>query len=183
VTYPAPGAPRLAARVRELLAGLGPVADAAARGLDHGAWVPMLAMYPEADVPVLQLSLPSMDPSTLFAIGRALAPLRGGGVLVVGSGFLTHNLGAMDLRPHAPVPDWARAFDEWCADALARLDVPALLDYRRVAPGVRESLPTDEHFVPVLVALGAAIDARPPVTFPITGFVAGAMTRRSVQFG
>jgi len=183
VQYPAPPAPALAARVRQLL-HTEPVADAPDRGLDHGAYVPLVCMYPGADVPVLQVSLPSLDPTTLFAMGRALAPLRKEGVLIVGSGFLTHNLRLMSFEPNAPTPAWASELDAWAKDVLARRDVDALLDYRARAPGVRQSLPTHEHFVPVIAALGAAIDdpsARP--TFPIEGFVYGSGTRRSVQFG
>ncbi len=137
-------------------------------------------MYPAADIPVLQVSLPSEDPRELYEIGRALAPLRDEGVLLIGSGFVTHNLRALSLRE---TPAWARDFDEWTAGALARGDHDALINYRaKKAPGVRESLPTLEHFAPLLVAAGAA---RPDaaVTFPISGFwYGGAMSRRSAQF-
>jgi 4,5-DOPA dioxygenase extradiol len=181
--YPAPPAPELAARVKQLLHS-DPVADDPERGLDHGAYVPLVAMYPEANVPVLQASLPSMEPTALFSMGRALAPLRDEGVLIVGSGFLTHNLRTVDFRPNAPTPAWAAEFDAWAADVLARRDVDGLLDYRQRAPGVREALPTHEHFVPVIVSMGAAIDD-PSATarFPITGFAYGTATRRSVQLG
>jgi 4,5-DOPA dioxygenase extradiol len=177
--YPAPGAPEVAQRVRDLMRAAGlPTVDEPARGLDHGAYVPLMCMYPAADVPVLQISLPGEDPRELYALGRALAPLRTEGVLLIGSGFLTHNLRALQLRE---TPAWARDFDAWAADVLVRGDHDALIDYRAKAPGVRESLPTHEHFVPVLVAAGAAAEVR--VTFPITGFwCGGAMTRRSVQF-
>jgi 4,5-DOPA dioxygenase extradiol len=180
--YAAPGAPDLAERVRAALAPE-PVVKDPARGLDHGAYVPLVAMYPEADVPVLQVSLPTLDPVPLFALGRRLAPLRDEGVLVVGSGFLTHNLRAVDWGPDPAVPSWATEFDAWAAEVLARRDVDALLDYRQRAPGVRVALPTHEHFVPVVVALAAAVDDPGPVTFPIEGFWLGSMTRRSVQFG
>jgi 4,5-DOPA dioxygenase extradiol len=180
--YPAPGAPALAARVRALL-GPGQTVDEPERGLDHGAYVPLVAMFPEADVPVLQASLPTLEPKELLALGRALAPLRQEGVLIVGSGFLTHNLRRMSFDPNAPTPAWAADFDAWTADALARKDVDALMTYRERAPGVRESLPTHEHFVPVIVALGAALDDSPTVTFPITGWAYGSGTKRSVQFG
>lgn len=178
--YPAPGAPELARRIQDLLAEARiPCVEAPERGLDHGTYIPLLCMYPEADIPVLQISLPSESPTELLAVGRALAPLRREGVLLIGSGFLTHNLRALGLRE---TPAWAFDFDAWSADALARHDVDALADYRRKAPGVRESLPTHEHFVPVLFAAGAAAES--PVRFPITGFWwGGAMTRRSVQFG
>ncbi len=183
VTYPAPGAPELAERVRGLLSPGQPVANDPARGLDHGAYVPLVAMYPEADVPVLQVSLPTMDAPTLYQLGRALAPLRDEGVLIVGSGFLTHNLRTFDMSRTPQTPAWASEFDAWAADVLVRRDVDALVQYRERAPGVRQALPTHEHFVPVVVASGAAIDSSEPVTFPITGFMAGTFTRRSVQFG
>jgi len=179
VTYGSPGAAALAERVRALLAPH--VADEPTRGLDHGAFIPLLAMYPKADIPVLQVSLPTMDPRELFDLGQKLAPLRDEGVLIVGSGFITHNLRTIDPRPGAPTPQWARDFDAFTADALVRKDVDALLDYRARGPGVRQSLPTHEHFVPLLVALGAGVDD--PVQFPITGFWYGSATRRSVQLG
>jgi 4,5-DOPA dioxygenase extradiol len=182
VEYPAPGAPRLARRVRELLGATQPVAEEPERGLDHGAYVPLAAMYPEADLPVLQVSLPTLDPATLFEMGRALAPLRREGVLVAGSGFLTHNMRAFDPRPDPPTPSWAGEFDAWSAETLARRDADALIDYRRRAPGALLALPTQEHFVPVLPALGASIEDGDAVKFPITGFAYGAFTRRSVEF-
>jgi 4,5-DOPA dioxygenase extradiol len=183
VQYRAPGAPALARRVNALAAPLGPVAEAPARGLDHGAYVPLVAMYPRADVPVLQVSLPTLEPAPLFALGRALAPLRDEGVLIVGSGFLSHNLGAADFGPAATTPRWAAEFDAWAAETIAHKDVDAVIDYRKRAPGVRLALPTHEHFVPLVVALGAASQTPGAVTFPITGFLAGSLTRRSVQFG
>ena len=182
VTYPAPGAPDLAPRVRELLGTTQPVADEPGRGLDHGAYVPLIAMYPDADVPVLQVSLPTLNPTTLFELGRALTPLRREGVLIVGSGFLTHNLRAMDWGPDAVTPAWASEFDAWAADVLARQDVDTLLDYRNRAPGVRQALPTHEHFVPVVAATGSAVDEPGQVSFPITGYNFGSLTKRSVQF-
>ena len=182
--YPAPGAPELAARIHKTLEPLERVVDEPTRGLDHGAYVPLVAMFPEANVPTLQASLPSMEPTELFALGRRLAPLRNEDVLIVGSGFLTHNVRAMDFSPDSETPAWASEFDAWAKDALERKDVDALLDYRRRAPGVRLALPTPEHFVPVLVALGAAADdPAAEVQFPIEGFWGGSATRRSVQFG
>jgi 4,5-DOPA dioxygenase extradiol len=178
--YPSPGAPAVAQRIRELLAAASiSCVDEPARGLDHGAYIPLMCMYPAADIPVLQISLPSEQPAELWAVGQALAPLRAEGVLLIGSGFITHNLRALSLRQ---TPAWASDFDSWTADVLARRDVDALFDYRQRAPGVRESLPTHEHFVPLIVAAGAAADAS--IQFPITGWWwGGAMTRRSVQFG
>jgi len=176
--YPSPGAGELAARVRALLgAAKIPFVDEPARGQDHGSYIPLLCMYPAADVPVLQMSLPTMEPRPLYELGRALAPLAAEDVLVIGSGFLTHNMRSLALRA---TPAWANDFDAWCADVLARRDTGALLEYR-----VRDALPTHEHFVPVIVATGAAEAAGlQGVTFPITGFwFGGSFTRRSVQFG
>lgn len=181
VQYPSPGAPELAARVKAACSDARIATASSERGLDHGAWVPLVPMYPQADIPVLQLSLSSLEPRELLALGRALAPLRDEGVLLVGSGFLTHNLRAMDPRPVPVTPGWAADFDAWTADALRRGELDLLLDYRRKAPGVRESLPTHEHFVPLFVALGAAGEARP--SFPIEGWIFGSLTKRSLQLG
>jgi 4,5-DOPA dioxygenase extradiol len=180
--YPAPGAPELAARVRALLREKDmAVADEHNRGLDHGAYVPLVAMYPDADVPILQVSMPALDAQELFGLGQALAPLRDEGVLVFGSGFLTHNM-SYAFRPG--IPQWAKDFDGWVADALERFDVGALQDFQARAPSARTALPTWEHYAPVLVAAGAAADAPPATTFPITGWwMQGAFTKRSVQFG
>jgi len=182
VQYPAPGAPELAARVRALLdaGGIAHV-DEPDRGLDHGAYVPLVAMYPQADVPVLQISLPGLASDPAFAMGQALSPLRREGVLIVGSGFLTHNM-RYAFRPGTPT--WATEFDAWAAEVLARRDFDALRDFRVRAPAASTALPTVEHFTPVIVSAGAASERAEPVSFPITGFWdGGAFTRRSVQFG
>jgi 4,5-DOPA dioxygenase extradiol len=181
-TYPCPGAPALAARVRALLDQRHIAwADDDQRGLDHGAYVPLVAMYPAADVPVLQISMPALDAGELFTLGRALSPLRQEGVLVFGSGFLTHNM-RYAFRPG--IPEWARRFDEWVAGALERFDVEALKDFQRNAPDAAVALPTWEHYAPILVCAGAVGETVPAVTFPITGFwMDGAFTKRSVQFG
>ena len=177
VRYPAPGAPALAARIRALVRE--PIADSD-RGLDHGAYVPLVAMYPQADVPVLQLSMPGLDPQALVALGRALAPLRDEGVLVFGSGFLTHN---MRFAFKAGTPSWAHEFDDWAAGAISKMDIDALVDFRSRAPAAKLALPTWEHYAPLLVAAGAS-GATPKVTYPITGWwMDGAFSRRSVQFG
>jgi 4,5-DOPA dioxygenase extradiol len=180
--YEAPGAPALAARVRELLRDKTiAVADSPERGLDHGAYVPLVAMYPRADVAVLQMSIPGLVPDELVGLGRALAPLRDEGVLIFGSGFLTHNM-RYAFKPG--VPAWAREFDAWAEDTLSRLDMEALEDFQARAPAARMALPTWEHYAPVLVAAGAVADERPKAVFPITGWwMDGAFTKRSVQFG
>jgi 4,5-DOPA dioxygenase extradiol len=153
--YPSPGAPALAARVVELLDGAG-VACALApdRGLDHGAWVPLKMMYPEADVPVTQLSIqPQQDPAHHLRLGRALASLRGEGVLILATGSATHNLARVGGGDTPP--DWARQFDEWLYRKISEGAVEELLDYRRLAPYAAAAHPTDEHLLPLFVAMGA----------------------------
>ena len=180
VTYPAPGAPALARRVRELVGAQTPVGEQPARGLDHGAYVPLTVMYPQADVPVLQISMPSLNATQLLTLGRQLAPLRDEGVLIMGSGFLTHGLPFLtDFRPDAPPPGWSKEFDAWAAETLARGDVDALVDYRRTAPGLPYAHPTVDHFVPLFVALGASLDETPRTV--IDGYFLG-LSKRSVEF-
>ena len=177
-TYPSPGAPDLAARVRSLLAGTEQVTDVPDRGLDHGAYVPLTVMYPDAGIPVLQISMPSLDPQRLLRVGAALRPLRDEGVLIMGSGFLTHGLPFLrDLRFNATPPGWSAEFDHWAAAALDGGDVDALAGFRG-APAVRYAHPTTEHYAPLFVALGAA-EAPAPVT-TITGYWLG-LAKRSVQ--
>jgi 4,5-DOPA dioxygenase extradiol len=127
------------------------------------------------------MSIPRLDAHELFRLGQALAPLHAEGVLIFGSGFLTHNM-RYAFRPGTP--QWAWEFDQWAEDALSRLDVDALLDFQTRAPGARLALPTWEHYAPVLVAVGAVANLRPRTTFPISGWwMSGAFTKRSVQFG
>jgi len=155
--YPAPGQPELAADALRLLtqAGWAVTADAH-RGLDHGAWVPLWHLLPQANIPVFQVSmLHTLDTAGALALGRALAPMRDKGVLIVGSGSLTHNL--YDLQPpDAPAVAYAVEFAHWIRQAVTRADVDALLDYRRLAPHAERAHPTQEHFLPLLVALGAS---------------------------
>ncbi|HEY1643969.1 MAG TPA: class III extradiol ring-cleavage dioxygenase [Streptosporangiaceae bacterium] len=177
-TYTAPGAPDLAARVRALLGDREPVADLPERGLDHGAYVPLTVMYPGADIPVLQISMPSLEPGRLLAIGRALAPLRDEGVLIIGSGFLTHGLPFLsDHRYNAKPPAWSSEFDGWAAEALDAGDVDTLAGLRG-APAARYAHPTTEHYAPLFVTLGSA-EAPAPVT-TITGYWMG-LAKRSIQ--
>ncbi|WP_410874056.1 dioxygenase [Nocardia sp. A7] len=174
--YATPDATDLAHRLTGLL-GSTPVHEFADRGLDHGAFIPLMAMYPAADVPVVQLSMPSLDPGALLALGARLRPLREEGVLVLGSGFMTHSF-AVFGRPELATR--TAAFDEWAVDALARGDVDALTDYRKKAPGVAVAHPTAEHFVPLLLAVGAADDPASAVS-AIDRLVMGNSIR-SVQF-
>ncbi|MBA2662608.1 MAG: dioxygenase [Bradymonadaceae bacterium] len=178
--YPSPGAPELAARLASLVNGPLKQED---RPLDHGVWVPLLHMAPEADVPVLQLSLPSHEgPKGLFDLGRALAPLRDEGIFILGSGNIVHNLRQIDWSGGAP-PAWADEFDQWAAESLLANDLDALIDYRTRAPGLHAAHPTEEHFQPLLVAAGAASVHGGTSTFPVEGFEFGSISRRSVQFG
>lgn len=161
IRYPAPGHPELAARTVELLHGAGwDARDDATRGLDHGAWVPLLHLYPAADVPVFQVSLPSsLDADAAYAFGRALAPLAGEGVLIVGSGSLTHNLhevfgGAEDVA-------YATEFAAWIREAVLEADHDRLCRALDIAPHAERAHPTTEHFLPLLVAAGAAESPRP----------------------
>ncbi len=159
IQYSAPGAPDLARRVAELLrgAGLGAEVDPG-RGLDHGAWVPMRLMYPDADVPVAQLSLQTpLGPEHHLALGRALAPLRQEGVLILASGSATHNLrdfGAFEYD--SPPPPYVLEFEAWLIQAVAEGDIAALVDWRARAPHAAANHPSDEHLLPLHVALGAA---------------------------
>jgi 4,5-DOPA dioxygenase extradiol len=167
--YPAPGAPDLGAEVATLLAHGGIACETSAeRGLDHGAWIPLRFMHPRADIPVTQLSVsPGRGAAWHLALGRALAPLAHAGVLVLGSGGLTHNL--RELRAHAPAdeaPVWVREFSDWVAAAISAGDHDALVDYRRRAPHGARNHPTDEHFLPLLVALGAAGEGATGVRVP-----------------
>jgi 4,5-DOPA dioxygenase extradiol len=179
--YPAPPAPELARRVENLLRPWN-VARAIDRGFDHGVWVPLVHMFPDAAIPVLQLSLPSRLPAAdLLKIGAALAPLRTEGVLILGSGSLTHNLRLSRYEDPAPPPAWAVEFDVWVSDVLGRWDLDALADYRRRSPALHVAHPTEEHFLPILIAAGAASVTTPKVTFPIVGFEHRALSRRSVR--
>lgn len=158
--YPAPGQPELALEAQRLLTQAGwPVTADANRGLDHGAWVPLWHLLPQAAVPVFQVSMPhQLDTAGALALGRALAPLRDQGVLIVGSGSLTHNL--YDIQPPASAAAaYAVEFAHWIRQAVNRADVDALLDYRRLAPHAERAHPTQEHFLPLLVALGASLES------------------------
>lgn len=162
--YPAPGAPVMAERVVSLLSAAGIEAELHPnRGLDHGAWVPLSVMFPQANVPVTQLSLiRDGGPVAHYAIGQALAPLRDEGVLILASGAITHNFGWLDWRAgadSAPVHE-ARAFSDWLGGKLAERDIQAQLNYR-LAPHGAEAHPSEEHFLPLFVALGAAGDQAP----------------------
>jgi 4,5-DOPA dioxygenase extradiol len=179
VTYPAPGAPDLAVDVVTLL---GAAHHDPRRGLDHGAYVPLVEMYPEADVPVLQISMPSLDSTVLLEVGRRLGPLRDRGVLIVGSGFTTHNLGQLDpaASTRATAPSWSVEFDDWVDRSVGSGDLDSLLDFQHKAPAARLAHPRTEHFAPLFVALGASLD-RVDSSSVVDGYWYG-LSKRSFQF-
>ena len=182
VQYPAPGDPELAAQVVDLLQAEGlPAQLDSQRPFDHGTWVPLSLMYPQADIPVVQLSLPSrLGPALQTRIGHALAGLREQGVLLIGSGSITHNL--RDLDWHAgpeSVEPWAKAFRDWMIDKLAADDQAALHDYRQQAPNAVRSHPSDEHLLPLYFARGAGGE----FSVAHQGFTLGALGMDIYRFG
>lgn len=178
--YATPDAGELAGLVASVMPDTEPVHQHTSRGLDHGAWVPLSIMYPEADIPILQLSLPTHDPGRLLDLGRRLQPLRDEGVLIVGSGFLTHGLPFLrEFRIEAAPPGWSVDFDLWAAEALAAGNLDTLADFRS-APGMPYAHPTVEHLSPLFVTLGAATDPSAPLDATIDGYWMG-LSKRSVQ--
>jgi len=164
--YATPDATALAHRIAGTLGDTTPLHHHVDRGLDHGAFIPLMAMYPAADVPVVQLSMPSMDPAALLALGQRLRSLREEGILVIGSGAMTHSFTVFrqpELAGHT------EAFDEWATDAIARSDVDALIDYRRRAPGVDVAHATPDHFVPLLLTMGASTTTGRTATSGVDG--------------
>jgi 4,5-DOPA dioxygenase extradiol len=177
MTYNSPDASELAAKVAALMPKTESLAQSN-RGLDHGAWVPLRVMYPDADIPVLQMSMPTSDPGKLMEIGRRLQPLRDEGVLIIGSGFMTHGLRYLrDWSPNATAPGWSSEFDTWAAEALSRGDVDALASYKDLAPGVNYAHPTVEHFTPLFISLGAATDTSAAPETLIDGYFMGLSKR------
>ncbi len=158
INYPAPGSPVLAGRVSELLSEAGFACETDhARGLDHGAWVPIAMMYPQADIPVVQLSVQShLGPAHHLAVGRALAALRAEGVLILGSGSFTHDLaGFRSNDVDMPAPPYVSVFADWMDEAIREGRKDELLAYRRLAPEAAQNHPTEEHLLPLFVAMGA----------------------------
>lgn len=167
--------------VASLMPDTEPLHRHTSRGLDHGAWVPLKVMYPDADIPVVQLSMPTHDPIKLLELGRRLKPLREQGVLLIGSGFMTHGLPFIrDWRVNADVPSWSAEFDTWAAEALARGDVESLINYTTQAPGMPYAHPTVEHFTPLFITLGASDNPEGPVQTKIDGYFMG-LAKRSIE--
>jgi len=161
--YPAPGAPDVAKRAQTLLKDAGFTAGIdGCRGLDHGAWSPLLYMYPDADIPVVQISVqPALGPGHHVALGNSLRSLAGEGVLIIGSGHMTHNLRDWSRGQGQPAP-YAKEFQAWVFDKLKQKDVDSLVDYRSASPHGVRAHPTDEHFLPLFFALGAASEKSKP---------------------
>ncbi len=179
--YDTPDASALAQRIAAMMPDTEPVHQHRSRGLDHGAWVPLKIMFPKADIPVLQMSLPTHDPSKLLKLGARLRDLRDEGVLVIGSGFLTHGLPFLkDWSIDAKAPGWSKDFDHWAAEAISKGDVDELAAYRTKAPGMPYAHPTVEHYTPLFVALGAATATDEPAEQVIDGFWMG-LSKRSLK--
>jgi 4,5-DOPA dioxygenase extradiol len=183
VQYPAPGDPELARRVHALLQPL-PVSFDDSWGLDHGTWSVLRHVYPDASIPVVQLSIDETQPAPFhFEIGRRLAPLRGEGVLIVGSGNLVHNLHAYAWGRHMPDPyDWAIEFEDEAKQMMLAGDYQPLIDYERLGPEAQLSIPTPDHYLPLLYTLGTR-QRKEPVSFPIEGVDGGSISMLTVQIG
>lgn len=182
VKYSAPGAPVLADAVEKMLKSKYGGVSRSDRLIDHGVWTPLVHMWPDADVPLLQLSMPdSMTEAELFGLGRTLAPLRDEGVFILGSGNITHNLRDVDWTETAPPVAYAQDFDQWAKECMEAKDFDALIDWREGGPAAATNHPTPDHYRPLMVTLGAAEDS--DVTFPVEGFEHKSISRRSVQLG
>jgi len=182
IQYPAPGAENLKHDISQLLKNKYQIKETS-RGLDHGVWVPFLHMWPNADIPLLQMTLPhTFSNKALFDLGEMLPPLREQGILICANGTLTHNLGELINRSSFSTEKWAENFDQWTKENLINHNIDALLNWEIEAPEAKQNHPTPEHFRPLLIALGAA-DPNDKITFPIEGFDFGNFSKRSVQFG
>lgn len=183
VQYPAPGDPQLARRVQDLLAPLRVELDES-WGLDHGTWSVFRHVYPEADVPIVQLSIDKTQPPQFhFLLGQRLAPLRDEGVLIAGSGNIVHNLHAYAWGKHIPDPyDWAVRFETAARDQLLACEFEPLINYESLGRDALLSIPTPDHYLPLLYVLGTHREGE-TVTFPVDGVDGGSVSMLSVQVG
>lgn len=181
VTYPCPGAPDLAEEVYHLGAGI-PVTKDSSWGIDHGTWSVLRRIYPDADIPVTQLSIDmSMPPRFHFELGRMLLPLRYQGILIIGSGNIVHNLGVLRWEEDAAPYDWAIEFDELVVELIERNDTAALVDYKNLGRAAGLAIPTPDHYLPLLSVLGLR-DGSDRVSYPVTGIDLGSVSMRAVLF-
>ena len=183
VQYPAPGDPALARRVQKMLAPL-PVNLDESWGLDHGTWSVLRHVYPDADVPVVQLSIDETRPPAFhFEIGQRLAPLRDEGILIVGSGNLVHNLHAYAWGRHMPDPyDWAVRFENMARDMILAGEFQPLVDYEKLGKDAVLSIPTPDHYLPLLYVVAAGQSGE-TIRFPVEGIDGGSVSMLSVQIG
>ncbi|MEO6138092.1 MAG: 4,5-DOPA dioxygenase extradiol [Luteimonas sp.] len=183
VRYPAAGHPGLASRVRDLL-GPVKVREDQSWGLDHGTWSVLCHVFPDADVPVVQLSIDETQPPAFhYELGRKLRPLRDEGILVIGSGDVVHNLHTYAWGRHPAEPfDWAQRFEARARELMLQGDHPSLVDYESLGRDAQLSIPTPEHYLPLLYVLGAS-DPGDAVTFPIEGMDGGSISMLCVKFG
>jgi 4,5-DOPA dioxygenase extradiol len=183
VKYPAPGDPELARRVQKLLAPVAVNLDES-WGLDHGTWSVLCHVYPQADIPIVQLSIDETQPAAFhYEIGRRLAPLRGEGVLIVGSGNLVHNLHAYAWGRHPVDPfDWAVRFEQQVREMLLAGEHTPLIDYEKLGRDAMLSIPTPDHYLPLLYAV-ATRQEREQITFPVEGVDGGSISMLSVRVG
>ena len=180
--YPAPGSPVLAQRVRELLAPLDVKADES-WGLDHGTWSVLAHVFPQADIPIVQLSIDATQPAAFhFELGKRLAPLRDEGVLVVGSGNVVHNLGVIKRGDDAPAFDWAARFGDVVREYVKKREHQPLVNYQKLGSDARLSIPTPEHYLPLLYILGLQ-DEREPVAIAVDGIQNASISMLSVVIG
>ncbi len=178
--YPAPHAREIEREVHRALAGEFTF-QTINRRWDHGVFIPLLCMYPKAEIPVLQMSLPQMEPAEYANLGRRLSVLREKGVLIMGSGAMTHNLRKIDFSDTSEPEPWAMQFDAWVSEKLEAHDSESMIHFRQEAPSLALNHPTVEHFLPLLIAMGAG--QNDAVSFPVQGFEFGNLSRRCVQFG
>lgn len=183
VDYPAPGDPDLARRIQQLLAPL-PVALDDRWGLDHGTWSVMRHVYPNADVPIVQLSIDETQPASFhYDLGQRLAPLREEGILIVGSGNLVHNLEAAAWGQRSPTPfDWAVSFESKARDYLLSGKSESLIHYERIGPDALLSIPTPDHYLPLLYVMGSR-SKTDRVQFPVEGVDMGSISMLTVEIG
>ena len=179
IKYETPDATNLLNLIKSILPDTEEVAESD-RGLDHGAWVPLKVMYPDADIPVLQMSMPTSDPAKLMELGKRLQPLKDMGVLVIGSGFMTHGLPYLrDWSINATAPTWSVEFDAWAKEALAKGDIDTLSKFKSIAPGMPYAHPTVEHFTPLFITLGVTNKADQSPDTLIDGYFMG-LSKRSI---